>query len=219
MVFIPQNGTPLKKIIHKKENDEIISIDYENDAHDEVENENIPNPNDNIYLDDASGRNELLEGSVPVEENSQNVIVRPGKREIRNGRLWQAMTQVKVTCVFIQVKKNQSVKDHCLYLKCSNFFVLNYEDDLLILGTNMQEVDDSKIILNTNFCMEDLGLISQYLGINVKQNLVEKHTELSQEDYLKKVLKMFGMQDCKPVNIPIDVNTDFNFKNTHDDSA
>lgn len=114
----------------------------------------------------------------------------------------------------------RSENDHCLYSKCTNdsrLYILIYVDDLLILGTNRQEVNNLKVLLSNNFCMKDLGIISQYLGITVRQNLDEGYTELSQENYLKKILQKFGMQDCKPINTPIDVNTDFNFKNTEND--
>ncbi|XP_066590807.1 uncharacterized protein [Prorops nasuta] len=56
--------------------------------------------------------------------------------------------------------------------------------------------------------MKDLGLISTSIGIEVKQHCVKKETTLSQENYLKNVLKRYGMSDCKPASTPTDKNFD-----------
>lgn len=111
----------------------------------------------------------------------------------------------------------RSQNDFCLYSKCNNqskMYVLLYVDDLLIMGTNLNEVNDLKKEFNKNFEMKDLGIVHNYLGIRVSQNLNKGFTELDQSDYLIKVLEKFGMSDCKAVSTPLDVNFDFNiFKN------
>lgn len=89
-----------------------------------------------------------------------------------------------------------------------------YVDDLLILGTDLKNVENLKSILSENFHMKDLGIVSQYLAIKVKQNLDLKITELSQIDYLENVLKKYGMQDCKSISTPKD--TRFNYDSFKD---
>lgn len=114
----------------------------------------------------------------------------------------------------------RSENDYCLYTKFfkdSRLFVLIYVDDLLILGTNLDEVENLKSILNGSFHMKDLGVVSQYLGIDVKQNIQGNFFELSQENYLKGVLQKFDMQDCKPISTPLEANTEYNFKNFDND--
>lgn len=118
---------------------------------------------------------------------------------------------------FDNLMKNEdfirSKNDYCLYFKCSEnskLYVLIYVDDLLILGTNLNEVEKLKTTLKKNFYMKDLGVISQYLGVDVKQDLNNGVTELSQINYLKKVLYEYGMQDCKPTNTPVEYNIDLN---------
>lgn len=116
---------------------------------------------------------------------------------------------------------NRSENDYCLYskyFKNDQLYVLLYVDDLLILGTNLETVNRLKSTLHTNFCMKDLGVISQYLGIDVKLNLNQGYIQLSQERYLNEVLQKYGMQDCKAISTPIDMNNDFkNFKNCNAD--
>ncbi|XP_043470934.1 uncharacterized protein LOC122504102 [Leptopilina heterotoma] len=80
-------------------------------------------------------------------------------------------------------------------------------DDIVVY---LNEVERLKITFKNNFCMKDLGIVSQYLGVEVKQNLDDGVTELSQTNYLKKVLNDYGMQDCKPMNTPVEYNIDLN---------
>ncbi|XP_022864825.1 uncharacterized protein LOC111384740 [Olea europaea var. sylvestris] len=51
------------------------------------------------------------------------------------------------------------------------------------------------------FEMADIGHMSYYLGIEVKQNGNDNF--IFQEVYAKKVLEMFKMQNCNPVSTPI----------------
>lgn len=60
------------------------------------------------------------------------------------------------------------------------------------------------------FEMKDLGLASNYIFLQINQNIEEGHTELDQTMYLNQVLEKFGMNQCKPVGTPLDPNFDFN---------
>lgn len=79
-----------------------------------------------------------------------------------------------------------------------------------MFGTNEHDITKLKTVLNKEFRMKDLGLISDFLGINVHQNLQKGITILSQKNYLQNVLQKFKMENCKPVMTPMDQN--FNSK-------
>lgn len=64
--------------------------------------------------------------------------------------------------------------------------------------------------------MKDLGYVTDYLGVTIKQNLDTGVTELSQRKYLENVLERFGMDDCKPMSTPMDQN--INLKMFQNDS-
>ena len=49
--------------------------------------------------------------------------------------------------------------------------------------------------------MTDLGLMSYFLGIEIKQN--QDEVSLSQRKYAKEILKKFLMENCKAVNTPM----------------
>ena len=55
------------------------------------------------------------------------------------------------------------------------------------------------------FEMTDIGLISYYLGIDVKQE--EKEIVISQEAYAKSILKKFNMKESNAVSTPVDCGT------------
>jgi len=95
--------------------------------------------------------------------------------------------------------------DKCIYFKFTNDFgviICLYVDDLLIFGTNMQGVDDTKKYLTSQFKMKDLGEVDTILGIKVN-----KHSggySLCQSHYIEKVLLKFNYLKFKEANTPYD---------------
>ncbi|KAK2981153.1 hypothetical protein RJ640_013475 [Escallonia rubra] len=63
--------------------------------------------------------------------------------------------------------------------------------------------DDFKKEMTKEFEITDIGLMSYYLGIEVKQRY--DGIFISQEAYTKEVLKRFNMENCNPISIPIQV--------------
>lgn len=107
----------------------------------------------------------------------------------------------------------KSNNDSCLFKKCNGIdkmYVLLYVDDILFFGTNKRHIEEFKNVLNNEFEMKDMGLISNFLGINVKQNLETGTTELDQISYLESVLRKFNMENCKDMSTPMEIN--FNTK-------
>ncbi|TPX53083.1 DNA-directed DNA polymerase [Powellomyces hirtus] len=52
--------------------------------------------------------------------------------------------------------------------------------------------------------MTDLGEVNHYLGMRVRRDYTRRVIYLDQESYVNDILERFGMQDCKPVNTPMD---------------
>jgi hypothetical protein len=82
--------------------------------------------------------------------------------------------------------------DKCIYSKFTKDYgviVCLYVDDMLIFGTNMKGVCETKKYLTSMFKMKDLNEVDTILGIKVK-----KHSEgyaLCQSHYIEKVLLKF----------------------------
>jgi hypothetical protein len=51
--------------------------------------------------------------------------------------------------------------------------------------------------------MKDMGKTIYILGVKIKREHSKKMLALSQEHYIRKVLKKFYMQDCKSIDTPI----------------
>lgn len=97
----------------------------------------------------------------------------------------------------------RSKSDYCLYYKRGQkFYILLYVDDIILISENREEIDKIKEVLKNNFDMKDMHGVSKYLGIKIKKT--ESGIELDQEEYLKEILKKFGMENCKPVSTPIE---------------
>jgi len=83
--------------------------------------------------------------------------------------------------------------DHCVYLKKENdgsyIIFLLYVDDMLVAGSNMQEINVLKRKLANSFAMKDLGAAKQILGMRITRDRKNRKLTLSQNEYIQKVLK------------------------------
>jgi Reverse transcriptase (RNA-dependent DNA polymerase) len=77
-----------------------------------------------------------------------------------------------------------------------------YVDDLLITGTCEVEIAKFKGEMMEKFKMSDLGLLTYYLGIEVKQALNE--ITMCQQNFAIKILKECGMDECNPTQAPME---------------
>jgi len=78
-----------------------------------------------------------------------------------------------------------------------------YVDDILVAGSNMQEINVLKRKFVNSFAMKDLGIVKQILGMRITRDTKNKKLTLSQSEYIEKVLKIFNMQNETPVSIPL----------------
>ncbi|CAM9000248.1 unnamed protein product [Rhodiola kirilowii] len=102
---------------------------------------------------------------------------------------------------------NQS--DKCLYSKFDNsgngVIICLYVDNMLIFGTNLKCINQTKEFLSSKFSMKDMGEAEVILGIRIKK--VEGGLELTQSHYIENVLKKFNYMDCHPLTTPYDFST------------
>ena len=92
---------------------------------------------------------------------------------------------------------------YCYFKRLEDSYVilLLYVDDMLIAGANLHEIDELKKKLSEEFAMKDLGAAKQILGMRIKRT--RESIELSQEEYVKKVLQRFNMEDARSVSSPL----------------
>ncbi|GJX53064.1 zinc finger, CCHC-type containing protein [Tanacetum coccineum] len=99
---------------------------------------------------------------------------------------------------------NQS--DKCVYSKFDKsgkgVIICLYVDDMLIFGTDQNQVDKTKKFLSSRFSMKDMGEADIILGIKIKRE--NKGIVITQSHYIEKILKKFNREDCSPVSTPMD---------------
>ncbi|KAF2318838.1 hypothetical protein GH714_011074 [Hevea brasiliensis] len=77
-----------------------------------------------------------------------------------------------------------------------------YVDDLILTGSNGKHIESFKQEMMRMFEMSDLGLLSYYLGIEVKQT--PDCISLCQAGYASKILEKTGMLNCNSSRVPME---------------
>ena len=114
---------------------------------------------------------------------------------------------VKLNGILKSLGFTRCSKEPSLYRKTekkSLLLVCVYVDDLLVTGSSLSSIMEFKREMARKFEMSDLGRLTYYLGIEVRQK--DEAIVLSQDRYAKKILEQTGMNDCNPVHIPMDMN-------------
>ncbi|KAJ0970051.1 hypothetical protein J5N97_022928 [Dioscorea zingiberensis] len=99
----------------------------------------------------------------------------------------------------------RSPHEHAVYKRCtgkSSLLIGVYVDDLIIIGSNHEEIKRFKRQMMEKFNMSDLGLLSYYLGIEVCQT--SHGISLCQSGYASKILEKTGMADCNSCQTPME---------------
>ena len=108
--------------------------------------------------------------------------------------------------VVISFGFEMNLADDCIYHKFSGskfIFLVLYVDDILLATNDIGLLHETKRFLSKKFEMKDLGVASFVLGIQIHRDRSRGILGLSQKSYIEKVLKRFGMQDCKPGDTPV----------------
>ena len=104
----------------------------------------------------------------------------------------------------------RSAYDSCVYLKQqsdkSYGYLLLYVDDMLIAAKEKSSIMELKQLLGKEFEMKDLGEAQKILGMEIAKDRAAGVLTLSQEGYVKKVLRSSQMDQAKPVSTPLGIH-------------
>jgi hypothetical protein len=112
---------------------------------------------------------------------------------------------IKLDRSLCRIGFRQSTSEHGAYERGVGFkrlLVGVYVDDLIITGGDTEEINMFKKEMTRLFLMSDLGPLSFYLGIEVKQS--SEGISLNQSAYAAKILDKAGLTGCNPVHIPME---------------
>jgi hypothetical protein len=105
----------------------------------------------------------------------------------------------------------RSKLEHAVYKRNSgkSFLIIGvYVDDLIISRPSVQDIFRFKVEMRRKFNMSDLGLLSYYLGIDVKQG--GGTITLSQNSYALKILENANMKNCNWCDTPMECRLKLN---------
>ncbi|XP_066358494.1 uncharacterized mitochondrial protein AtMg00810-like [Miscanthus floridulus] len=77
-----------------------------------------------------------------------------------------------------------------------------YVEDLIVISARAEDIDSFKRNMVAHFQMSDLGALSYYLSIEVRQG--KEALTLGQSTYASKLLERSGMAECKPSVTPME---------------
>jgi hypothetical protein len=115
-------------------------------------------------------------------------------------RAWNSRFDTFMEKLMFERSKN----DKCLYVQKTNgneIYLVLYVDDIILAGKNPDSLNIIKEKLKQEFNMTDLGKLRLFLGIKI--DCSENGMFLSQQVYIRQMLKKFGMEECKPVKTPM----------------
>jgi hypothetical protein len=108
----------------------------------------------------------------------------------------------------VSLNYTRSEYDHCVYFKKLNndiFIILVlYVDDIILASKSITEINRLKAQMARMFDMKDLGATRQILGMKIFKDRGNGKLWLSQQKYVEKIVLRFGMNNVKPISVPLD---------------
>lgn len=126
-------------------------------------------------------------------------------------RMWNAKLDGTLRCLGFK----RSDTEHAVYVRAegnTHLIVGMYVDDLVITGSTVECIRRFKEEMGAMFKMSDLGRLSYYLGIDVKQNAAG--ITICQSAYAKKILEVGGITGCNPCATPMETRLKLSKKST-----
>ena len=107
--------------------------------------------------------------------------------------------------------------DECVFQNHDALIVI-YVDDLAVAAATSEQIDSVAANLASAFEVTDLGDIHYYLGCRIIRDRSQRKIWILQDGYIASLAKRFNMEDCRPIDTPIDPNVSFT-KATDDHTA
>lgn len=93
----------------------------------------------------------------------------------------------------------------CFFKRYHSIYIilLLYVDDMLVAGPDIDEIKNLKMQLSKEFDMKDLGPARKILGMQITRDKQRGVLQLSQAEYINRVLQRFNMGNAKPISTPL----------------
>ena len=105
----------------------------------------------------------------------------------------------------VKIGHTRLSSSNCVYRLSNHTFVVVYVDDILIFSGDEKTLSWVTERIGSQYEIRDLGEISYFLGVGVRQSNGE--VVLSQQAYIRSLLRTFGMTECRPSCTPLQPGT------------
>ena len=122
----------------------------------------------------------------------------------QSGRNWNSLLH----SYLVSEGFKQSQADYCVCTKITDdslTVIVIWVDDLIIASSSMDTLMNVKRNLGVRFKMKDLGRLSWFLGLEF--NYQDGVIMMNQSQFIKRVLRKFNMENCKPRFTPCETGT------------
>jgi len=122
----------------------------------------------------------------------------------QSARIWFYTLKPKLEKLGFKVLNSEA----CLFINnTTKVIICLYVDDLAILAPSETIFNNFISSISKDFKIKNLGVIKDYLGIDIDFNLNKGFIKLSQATYINKVLNKYNLQDAKIKSTPMDSYT------------
>jgi len=97
-------------------------------------------------------------------------------------------------------------QEPCIFInKTKDLIICVYVDDIVIISPDINLINSFIAKIKEYFNIKELGLIKDYLGIDIDYNLDKSIMKLNQKRYIYKLVERFNLLDSLPTYIPLDL--------------
>lgn len=172
--------------------------------------------NKELYLEQLDVKTAFLHGDLDeeiymhqpegfLEEGKQNMVCRL-KKSLYGLKQAPRQWYMKFESFMHKEGFQKCNADNCCFFKrykSSYIILLLYVDDMLVAGPNMDEIRNMKMQLSKEFDMKDLDPTKKILGMQIMRDKKRGILQLSQAEYINRILQRFNMGNAKPVTTPL----------------
>jgi hypothetical protein len=147
-----------------------------------------------LYMDQPSG----------FKEDNQKVCLL--KKSLYGLKQASRAWNLKFNHFLVEYGFTRSGADSCVYFqKDENHttIIAIWVDDGLLCSSHQTKLDEIVKYLSDQFEITS-GPVDHFVGLEISRDRPKKLIHVSQQSYVKKILARFGVEDCKPRNIPGD---------------
>ena len=130
----------------------------------------------------------------------------------QSGRYWNSLLH----SYLVSEGFKQSQADYCVYTKITDdslTVIVIWVEDLIIALSSMDTLMNVKRNLGVRFKMKDLGRLFCFLGLEF--NCQDGVIMMNQSQFIKRVLRKFNVENCKPRSTPCETVQTRSVKMSH----